>query len=258
MNWKLYTTPNVVTTRSAWWSIVTAWLLVFVAYWTAFKPDIFPSPVEVVQAFPALWFQQGLGQELITSLMVNVEALILSALVSLPLAYLCRVPVFAPAALFVAKMRFVSPAVFFIVLLFLANGGHEVKVLMLALGETFFLVTTMVGVVQAIPADQFDDARTLRMSEWRSVWYVVVRGTLAQAIDAIRDNAAMGWSMLIMVEGVVRAEGGVGVMLITQERHVNFAEVYAIAIAIVLVGIAQDYVLGVLRTAVCPWTVKHD
>jgi hypothetical protein len=81
------------------------------------------------------------------------------------------------------------------------------------------------------------------------VWYVVVRGTLAQAFDAIRDNAAMGWSMLIMVEGFVRSEGGVGVMLINQEKHVNFAEVYAIAIAIVLVGIAQDYIIGVHQDA---------
>jgi hypothetical protein len=39
---------------------------------------------------------------------------------------------------------------------------------MLALGETFFLVTTMIGVVQGIPAAQYDDARTLRMSEWRA------------------------------------------------------------------------------------------
>jgi ABC-type nitrate/sulfonate/bicarbonate transport system permease component len=61
-----------------------------------------------------------------------------------------------------------------------------------------------------------------------SVWYVNIRGTLPQVIDAIRDNAAMGWSMLIMVEGFVRSEGGVGVLLINQEKHVNFAEVYAL------------------------------
>jgi NitT/TauT family transport system permease protein len=257
VNWKQLMTPNeLIPARSAW-VLIAAWIVIFLGYWTAFKPDIFPSPVEVLQAFPLLWFQDGLGQELISSLIVNSQALLLSAVVSLPLAYVSRVPVFVPLATFVAKMRFVSPAVFFLVLLFIASGGHMVKVLMLAMGETFFLVTTMIGVVQAIPEFQFDDARTLRMSEWLATWYVVVRGTLAQAFDAIRDNAAMGWSMLIMVEGFVRSEGGVGVMLINQEKHVNFAEVYAIAIAIVVVGIAQDYVIGIVKTAVCPWTVTR-
>lgn len=256
-DWQRVITPNeVITTRSVW-AIIAAWVVLFLGYWTAFKPDIFPTPVDVLNAFPALWTQNGLGQELLSSMTVNLEALLLASAVSLPLAYVARVPLFAPLATFVAKMRFVSPAVFFIILLFLASGGHAVKVYMLALGETFFLVTTLIGVVQGIPSFQFDDAKTLRMSDWLSVWYVVVRGTLAQVIDAIRDNAAMGWSMLIMVEGVVRAEGGVGVMLLNQEKHVNFAEVYAIALAIVLVGIAQDYCIGVLKSMVCPWTVKH-
>jgi NitT/TauT family transport system permease protein len=257
VNWKSALTPNEVLTPRSVWAIVAAWIILLLGYWTAFKPDIFPSPVEVFQAFPTLWFRDGLGQELISSFYVNLEALLLSAAVSLPLAYLCRVPLSQPLATFVAKLRFLSPGVFFVPLLFLASGAHQVKVLMLTLGETFFLVTTMVGVVQAIPAAQYDDASTLRMSEWAALWYVNVRGTLAQVFDAIRDNAAMGWSMLIMVEGFVRSEGGVGVLLINQEKHVNFAEVYAVAIAIVLVGIAQDYIIGVLKSMACPWAVKR-
>ncbi|HVI42346.1 MAG TPA: hypothetical protein VM577_16960 [Anaerovoracaceae bacterium] len=111
----------------------------------------------------------------------------------------------------------------------------------------------MAGIVQNIPQYKFDDAKTLRMSERLSVWYVVIRGTVGEAIDAIRDNAAMGWSMLMFVEGVIRSEGGVGVMILNNEKHVNFAEVYALSLAILLVGIGQDYIIGQVKKVVCPY-----
>jgi NitT/TauT family transport system permease protein len=247
-------TPNSDRARWAWY-VLAGWFVLFLGYWTLAKPLVFPSPLEVMQAVPGLWNGEGLGQEIITSFMVNLEALLLASMVSLPLAYLSRVPAFSPLAMVVSKLRFLSPATFFIVLLFLANGGHQIKVMMLAMGIAFFLTDEMVRTVQGISNDAFDDARTLQMSEWLATWYVVVRGTLHSAMDAIRGNAAMGWSMLIMVEGIVRSEGGVGVMLLNQEKHVNFAEVWAIAGAIVVVGILQDYVLGVLKGVVCPWTV---
>ena len=42
------------------------------------------------------------------------------------------------------------------------------------------------------------------MGEWRVVWEVVVRGTRDQAIDVMRQNAAMGWMMLTMAKtGVI-------------------------------------------------------
>lgn len=91
------------------------------------------------------------------------------------------------------------------------------------------------------------------MSEWQVTWYVVVRGTFHDALRAIRDNAAMGWSMLMFVEGIVRSEGGVGVMLTDNEKHTAFAEVYAVTSAIVIVGIAQDYVLGWIARNLCPY-----
>lgn len=249
---RIFTPNEVVNPRTAL-LIVAGWVFIWMAYWTTFKPVIFPSPADVLRAFPTLWFQEGLGQELIASFTVNVEALVLSALISLPLAYLSRTPVVRPLALGLSKLRFLSPAVFFMLLVFMTRNGHDVKVLMLTLGESFFLVTTMMNVVLDIPSYRLDDARTLRMNEWKVTWYTVVRGTVPQAIDAIRDNAAMGWSMLMMVEGIVRSEGGVGVLMMNQQKVLNLPEVYAIAAAVVIVGLAQDYTIGAIRKAACPY-----
>jgi NitT/TauT family transport system permease protein len=191
--------------------------------------------------------------EVMASVWVNVEALFLSTLIGLPLCYFSRTPIVAPVATFIAKLRFVGPAAFFLPLLFIMSGGHQVKVCLITLGQLFYLVTTMAGIVQNIPEYRFDDARTLRMSEWKSVWFVNVRGTVPDAIGAIRDNAAIGWSMLMFVEGVIRSEGGVGVMMYNMEKHVEFASVYAIVIVILAIGILQDWILGEVRKVMCPY-----
>src|SRR6202043_2239006 len=111
-------------------------------------------------------------------------------------------------------------------------------------GMTVFFVTSMVGVIAAIPKEDFDHARTLRMSEWRGVWEIVVLGTIDKAFEVLRQNAAIGWLMLTMVEGIVRSEGGVGVLLLNNQKLFRMADVFAIQIAILTIGLLQDYGIG--------------
>ena len=51
--------------------------------------------------------------------------------------------------------------------------------------------------------------------------------------------------MLTMVEGISRSEGGVGAMLLNQEKHFHLAEVFAIQLMILAVGLLQDFGIGV-------------
>lgn len=251
--------PTPVLTPNEWvpprllWMITGGWLLVWMLGWMVFRPAIFPSPVEVLQSIPDLISQDGLIQELTSSFIVNLEALAISMAVSLALAYLSVVPIFRPLTVFVSKLRFVSPAAFLFILVVVTSSGHELKLSLLTFGITVFFVTTMAGVVAAVPKEQFDHARTLRMSEWQIVWYVIIRGTWDQAIDTVRDNAAMGWAMLTMVEGLVRSEGGVGVLILDQNKHLNLAPVYGVALMIIAVGLVQDYALGQIKLWQCPY-----
>ena len=249
---KQYLTPNALISSSSRSLLILFWVTMALLMWTGLKPQVFPNPVEVLTVYPSLW-EDGLGDAMITSMMTNLEALTLCILIGLPLVYLSRVPAITPLGAFIAKMRFVGPSVLFLPLLFLTSGGHQVKVALLTFGQLVYFVTTLTGVVANLPEYKFDDARTLKMSEWLSIWYVVIRGTVAEALDAIRDNAAMGWAMLMFVEGLVRSEGGVGVMMLNMEKHVNFSEVYAIAIAILMIGISQDWLIGQVKKVMCPY-----
>jgi NitT/TauT family transport system permease protein len=256
MNWRTVLTPNESSTRQLLLAVTAGWLIAWLGIWIVFRPAIFPSPLEVIAAWPVLLREDGLGDAIVASLWTNVEALALSTAIGLPLAYLSRVLLFRPLALGISKLRFLSPAVFFLLLLFAVSSGHMVKVWMLTLGETFFLVTSMLAIVWNVPPVALDDARTLRMSEWAVLWYSVVRGTLDQAMQAIRDNAAMGFAMLTMVEGIIRSEGGLGVLLLNQEKHMSFPAVYAIVATVLALGLIQDFALGVMRETLCPHVVE--
>ena len=122
---------------------------------------------------------------------------------------------------------------------------------------TVFFVTSMAAVVAEIPKEKFDHARTLGMPEWRVVWEVVILGTADKAMEVFRQNAAIGWMMLTMVEGISRSEGGLGAMLLNQNKHFRLAEVFAIQLLILFVGILQDIGIGGMRRLLCPYADLH-
>lgn len=111
----------------------------------------------------------------------------------------------------------------------------------------------MMDVISQIPQEQYDLARTLRMGDWEVLWEVVVRGTQDQAWVVLRQNAAIGWLSLSMIEAMERSEGGIGALLATQDKYMHLSAVMAIQILVLAMGLGQDYSLGWLRTTLCPY-----
>lgn len=214
---------------------------------------VLPKPPEVFSALGRLWSEQGLGQELLTSVGMNLQALLMTAILSLGLSYLTVLPAIRPIVAAISKGRFLGLIGLTFVFTLMVGGGRPLKLALLVFGMTVFFITSMASVVEEIPKSAFDHARTLRMSEWRAVWDVVILGTMDKAIEVFRQNAAIGWTMLTMVEGISRSEGGVGAMLLNQNKHFHLAEVFAIQILILLVGLGQDYLIGVAKRLLCPW-----
>lgn len=245
--------PNRIVSPNAIRLVILTQVVLALLIWLNSPFKALPRPNEVLAALQSLWMSQGLGPELITSFMLNLQAIAYSTIISLGLSYLTVLPFFRPLVAAVSKGRFLSLVGFTFVFTLMVGGGHSLKLSLLVFGMTVFFVTSMAAVVAEIPKEQFDYARTLRMSEWRVVWEVVILGTLDKAFETLRQNAAIGWLMLTMVEGISRAEGGVGAMLLNQQKHFRLAEVFAIQIVILVVGLFQDYIIGLLRQIVCPY-----
>jgi NitT/TauT family transport system permease protein len=245
--------PNRVISKQTLRWIIALQLLVLFFIWI-FSPTVFlPKPKEVFQALNEMWME-GLGGELITSFYLNLQAIALSTIISLLLAYLTVIPFFRPMVTLLSKLRFLSMVGLTFFFTLMATTGHELKLYLLVFSVSVFFVTGMTEVVAAIPKESFDLARTLRMGEWRVVYEVVILGQADKAFEVLRQNAAMGWMMLTMVEGISRSEGGVGAMLLNQNKHFHLSAVFAIQLTILVLGLGQDYVLGVLRRVFCPYS----
>jgi NitT/TauT family transport system permease protein len=244
--------PNRVISKQTLRWLIGFQLLMLFAIWI-FSPTVFlPKPKEVFQALGEMWMA-GLGGELITSFYLNLQAIALSTVLSLLLAYLTVIPFFRPIVTLLSKLRFLSMVGLTFFFTLMATTGHELKLYLLVFSVSVFFVTGMAEVVAAIPKEKFDLARTLRMGEWRVVYEVVILGQADKAFEMLRQNAAMGWMMLTMVEGISRSEGGVGAMLLNQNKHFHLSAVFAIQLTILLLGLGQDYVIGLLRKLFCPY-----
>ncbi len=228
--------------------------VVFLSLVWLFSPSpLLPKPQEVLECFNDQW-RDGLGTQLITSYTLNLEAIGCALLVSLSLAYLSVVPLFHPlVALGILPLRFLSMAGLSVAFAVAIRDPHEVKVAMLTFSISVWFVTSMLDVIKDIPQEQYDLARTLRMGQWRVVWEVVVLGQIHRVFDVLRQTAAVGWMMLTMIESMVFAEGGVGTVLQTMQKHARFGDIMAIQLCILILGISQDYTIGILKNLFCPY-----
>lgn len=251
--------PNRTLSRSTMLLLISFQVLAFLVLW-AFSPFVFlPSLSETLGSFSDLW-ANGLGSDLATSFLLNLQSIFVAAVISLLMAYSTAVPFFRPIVAVVSKLRFLSliGLTFFFTLA--SKNGHELKLYLLVFSITVFFVTSMADVLNSIPRVQFDLARTLRMGEWRVVWEVVVLGQADKVFDVLRQNAAMGWMILSMVEGMSRSEGGIGAVLLDQNKHFHLSAVLAIQTTILLVGLGQDYIIGLTKNLFCPYAdlmVEH-
>lgn len=245
--------PNHAVSAGTLRVIIIVQVVAIVALWIGSPFEVLPTPIEVWQAFVRLWKTQGLAEELLTSFKLILHALSITVLIALALSYLTVMAFFRPIAQALSKMRYLSLVGFTFVFTLMGAGGYGLKLYLMVFGMTVFFITSMASVVAAIPKESFDHARTLRMSEWRVVWEVVIVGTASDAFEVMRQNAAIGWLMLTMVEGIVKSEGGLGAMLLIQQKYLKLDAIYAVQIVILLVALLQDYVIGVIRRLCCPY-----
>lgn len=230
-------------------------LVILVVIWVILPDNIgIPSPTAIASAWNDMARTQGLLVELFKSVVVIWEALALSAFISFGVAYLTTADFFKPAGTFIASLRFLGFAGLTFLFTLWTSNGQNLKLALLTFGMTVFLMRSTVDEVKSIPMESIDYARSLGMKSWKITYEIVVRGRLHVMLDLLRQNAAIGWTLIVMVEGLVRSDGGVGALLLIQGKYFNLSSVFAIQLTILAYGITQDVLLNTLRFALCPYT----
>lgn len=233
--------------------LVGSWAGAGLLAWMASPWETLPGPLAVLAALRTLWFEEGMGPELFTTIKLIVHAMALTVVISLLLSYATVIAALRPLVIAASKLRFLGLTGLVVPFTLVSGGGYDLKVLLLSFGMVSFFVTSMAQIVIEIPQQQFDLMRVLGASELRILWEVVVRGTFDRALEVLRQNAAIGWAMITMVEGISRSDGGIGALILNQNKHFHLAEVFAILLVILLLGLAMDYLLGVVIRLLCPY-----
>ena len=235
--------------------IVTQALLALGLWFTV--GGLIPTPIDVLHALQKM-ADKGLLQELWVSVKTLVISLALATVISTSIAALSTALIFRPIANAASGMRFLGFAGLTFIFLLIADGAFQLKVMLLTFGITVFMTTSMLSEVRSITQDELDYASTLKLTGWKAVLELFIIGRFDKVLDLMRQNAAVGWTLLAMVEGITRSQGGIGAMLLVENKYLNLSTVFAIQLVILLYGIVQDHVLAAARIWLCPYLQHND
>lgn len=244
--------PNKTVSPAVRLIVAFLWVLGFFSYWTMGVSEILPTPGEIWTSFKELVENGGLLGEMWTSMKLCFDAVIHTIIISLIICYATVMPIFRPIGFIFSKFRFSSIVGLSFLFTLMTEDGYGLKVYLLTFGMTVFFVTQMMEILGSITKNELNHARTLGMSEWRVVGEVTILSKLDKVFDVVRSNFAIAWMMLTLVEGLSRADGGVGAMLINQNKHLHLDAVFAIQFLILFVGILMDYMFGAFKRVACP------
>jgi ABC-type nitrate/sulfonate/bicarbonate transport system permease component len=232
--------------------ILIVWLLVVIAIWfagTAGEKHLFPSPSQVFSGFSAL-YNEGLVVHILNSLKLCFLSILLAIIVSMVLAYSWPIPLMKPLSEFVTKFRFLPFTGLSFYVALVIHDARNMQVWIMVIFLTTFLTTSLIAVIRDIPEEEFDHAKTLKCSRWEVLWQVIVLGRLDYVIDVIRQNLAITWMMLVTVESIVVASGGLGFLIKNSDKFMNHGRIIALQIIILVIGLLLDSGINYLRKAI--------
>ena len=209
---------------------------------------LFPSPQQVFQGFIEL-YNEGLIVHIASSLSLCLIAILIAISISLLLSYLSTLQVFKPVANAVSKLRYLPLTGITFYLAILISDARTMQVWVLVVFMSTYLTTSLLSMVSAIAQEEFDHARSLQCNRWEVLWEVVVKGRIDHVIEVIRQNLAIVWMMLVTVESILVAAGGLGFLIKNSDKFMNHGRIIALQIVILVVGLSIDFTLTFLRKA---------
>ncbi|MBC6994774.1 hypothetical protein QWY85_06985 [Neolewinella lacunae] len=225
------------------------WVVLLLGLWfigTSGPTKLFPPPSLAWEGFRDL-FAEGLVRHIASSLWLCLQATVISILISLFFAYLSVVPFFRPVAIMLSRMRYLPLTGITFYLAMVVNDARDMQILVLVVFMSLYFITSLLGVITAIPQEELDHARSLQCSRWEVLWEVVIKGRLDYVIEVLRQNLAITWMMLVTVESILVAAGGLGVLIKNSDKFMNHGRIVALQIIILLVGLGIDVFLNFLR-----------
>jgi len=239
--------PFSTISKSSLLIMITAQVLFALLIWQLSPGGLIPGPLRVLEALGNLVSGRLLYDSLLTSLILTFKALVYSLVLTLLFSYLSVLPFFRPVAEFIVKCRYLTLTGLIFIFTLLTRDGGALKLSLLVFGIVPFFTTSFLAVILRTPAQEFELCQTLGYSRWETLYEVIVIGKADQVFEVVRQNFAIAWMMITMVEGLNMSEGGIGTLLIKYNKYNDLPHVLALQVLIFGLGLCFDYGLGQLR-----------
>lgn len=234
--------------------VVFIQLVVVAGWWQSKGNGLIPTPSRIITKLVEILSMQDFYNNLISSIGLTAQGMGISLLIALFVSYLSTIPFFNPIARLVIRCRYLTLTGLIFLFTLLTKDGHQLKISLLIFGIVPFFVTSFLSVMNSINKEEFELCKTLRMNSWQTLLEVVIIGRFDQVIEVLRQNFAIAWMMITMVEGLSMSEGGLGAMLIKSNKYIQLDVVFALLLVILIIGILFDYLLKKLRHWLFPYT----
>jgi NitT/TauT family transport system permease protein len=218
------------------------------------SPTILPSPSEVVQSLPLLWFDRALTRNLAVSFTRVVQGFALAVAISFPLGVMMGAftkvkAAFTPLTVFGAYLPI--PTLVPLTLSLFGTGELQ-KVMFLALAFGIYLVPLFVAAVDSVDDTYLKTAYTLGASKGQAVSRVLLPISWPDIWQAMRLGFGVGWSYILLAE-MVDVGRGLGGIIITSQRRGPREHIYLVLVIIVAVAFLTDKLWAVVGRFLFPY-----
>jgi NitT/TauT family transport system permease protein len=235
----------------SWGLLVTVWIAL--THWDVLPPFSLPRPSGVLKALVRLWGEYNLLGNVLQSWWRIAQAFIWSAAVAIPLGLLMAsfpwlYELVNPVA---APMRSMPITAFLPAFIALFGMEELMKVAFLWFGMFFYLLAVVVEEVHRVDNILLETAYTLGAKR-RHVLWLMFRASFPAIFGSFRILYDIGWTYVILAE-MVNARKGVGYMVESARKVLDFERVYAGIIAIGLAAFLFRWLLTYLENLLFPW-----
>lgn len=226
-----------------------------VVLWQVFAAGgLIPTPSKILESLLKITSTGDFYDNLFASLSLTLKGMGISIIIALIVCYLSLIPFFSPMAKFIIKCRYLTLTGLIFLFTLLTSNGSNLKLSLLIFGIVPFFVTSLLSIIDSINEQEYELCKTLRMNSWQTLLEVVIIGRLDQVVEVMRQNFAIAWMMITMVEGLNMSEGGLGTMLIKSNKYIDLGTVFAVLIIIFVMGVCFDFLLAKIRVWFFPYT----
>lgn len=202
---------------------------------------ILPTPFKVIQSFFELLFVDSLVDDSLYSIKLNLLGYLEAVAISIPVGMVLGLfPLFRE--MFkkpIDVIRFLPITALSGIFIYYFGIGDNMKVQFLAFGIIVYLIPIVINKVNAVPETYVQMLRTLGAKDLSVIKKVFIPAVFSEIFDDIRVLVAISWTYIIIVEMLNRSKG-IGSLIYTCTRQSRIDKVFALLIAIVLIGIVQD------------------